>query len=52
MIGNNKPIANDDQGTPIEDEDGKVICNCSEPMQSLFPNSRYYCLKCWGEWYV
>jgi hypothetical protein len=44
-------VACDDQGTPIIGEDGKKICNCSEPMQSHFPNNKYYCLKCWGEWY-
>ncbi len=44
-------VACDEQGTPIIGEDGEKICNCSEPMQSHFPDNKYYCLKCWGEWY-
>jgi len=44
-------VACDDQGTPIIGEHGEKICNCAEPMQSHFPDNKYYCLKCWGEWY-
>ena len=43
--------ANDEQGTPIVDEDGSMTCNCVEPKQSSFPNGKWICLKCWGEWY-
>jgi hypothetical protein len=41
----------DGQGTPIIGEHGEKICNCAEPWQSLFPDNKYYCLHCWGEWY-
>lgn len=41
----------DEQGTPIVVEDGSMICNCAEPKQSRFPNGKWTCLKCWGEWY-
>jgi hypothetical protein len=44
-------VACDDQGTPIIGEDGEKICNCAEPWQSHFPDNKYYCLNCWGEWY-
>jgi hypothetical protein len=43
--------ANDEQGTPIVDEDGTMTCNCAEPKQSAFPNGKWICIKCWGEWY-
>lgn len=43
-------IANDEQGTPIIDGNRK-ICNCQNPNQSFFPDNKYYCLNCWGEWY-
>lgn len=41
----------DEQGTPIVGEYGSMICNCAEPEQSMFPNEKWICLKCWGEWY-
>lgn len=44
-------VACDEQGTPIIGEHGEKICNCAEPWQSLFPDNKYYCLNCWGEWY-
>ena len=44
-------VACDDQGTPLIDEDGSKICNCLEPNPSMFPDSKYYCLECWGEYY-
>lgn len=43
--------ANDEQGTPIVDEDGSMTCNCSQPEQTNFPNGKWICIKCWGEWY-
>tara|TARA_R110000744_G_scaffold374456_2_gene487262 strand:- start:454 stop:711 length:258 start_codon:yes stop_codon:yes gene_type:complete len=43
--------ANDEQGAPIVDEDGSMTCNCVEPKQSSFPNGKWICIKCWGEWY-
>lgn len=27
------------------------FCNCINPCPSLFPDGRYYCLCCWGEYY-
>lgn len=44
-------VANDEQGTPIVDEYGTMTCNCVEPRQSHFPNGKWICTKCWGEWY-
>ena len=44
-------VACDEQGTPIIGEHGEKICNCAKPWQSLFPDSKYYCLHCWGKWY-
>ncbi|MFW6219759.1 MAG: hypothetical protein ACOC33_02880 [bacterium] len=49
--GSAKLVACDDQGTPIVGEHGEKICNCAEPKQSHFPDNKYYCLNCWGEWY-
>ena len=43
--------ANDEQGTPIVNEDGSMTCNCVDPKQSRFPNGKWICTKCWGEWY-
>ena len=31
-------------------EHGEKICNCTKPKQSVFPDNKIICLKCWGEW--
>lgn len=51
LVENTELVACDEQGTPIIGKYGEKICNCAEPWQSLFPNNKYYCLHCLGEWY-
>lgn len=40
----------DENGTPLINDDGTKVCNCLEPNPSMFPDSKYYCLECWGEY--
>ena len=51
VVDSEELVACDDQGTPVIGEYGEKICNCAEPRQSHFPDNKYYCLNCWGEWY-
>ena len=44
-------VACDENGTPLINDDGTKVCNCLEPNPSMFPDSKYYCLECWGEYY-
>lgn len=35
---------------PLIGEYGEKICVCTKPLQSIFPDNKIICLRCWGEW--
>lgn len=44
-------IASDDQGTPIQDDEGRSICNCANPNPTKWPDDKFRCLECFGIWF-